>query len=401
MIWSPKKIFSLIVIKILILTSFLSLSWNFLQYRPTILSEQLNNLSISKILQPFLYHDGLHYLSIAKNGYFTYEQAFFPLYPILIRFFSYIQIESSYIALLISIVCFLVGMVYLQKILFRLEVEKVYLNRILILYLVFPTSFFFFTAYSESLFMALSYFFIYQLVEKKYDSKTLIVGILLGLTKVIGVLWIFAKIDSISNFFKFTFKNLSSRKIKFSDSVQKYMRFEIIIRSIIITSPIIGLGVYMIYLQITSHDFLFFIHSQTAFGANRSTTIILLPQVVYRYLKIFFTSSHDFSYFVASVEMLSLIIAFIGSWLFYRNFIQKKLVKNYLIKGIFWFSILSILLPTLSGTLSSLPRYLLSSPAIIWGLATLNRKLFQILIILSILSQFLLFFYFGHGYFVS
>src|SRR5438552_70877 len=34
--------------------------------------------------------DGVHYLSIAGNGYHTYEQAFFPLFPLLIYLLSFV-----------------------------------------------------------------------------------------------------------------------------------------------------------------------------------------------------------------------------------------------------------------------------------------------------------------------
>src|SRR3989338_7634876 len=34
---------------------------------------------------PWANFDGVHYLSIAERGYVQYEQAFFPLYPVLVR----------------------------------------------------------------------------------------------------------------------------------------------------------------------------------------------------------------------------------------------------------------------------------------------------------------------------
>src|SRR5437867_13438712 len=45
---------------------------------------------------PWANFDGSHYISIAKIGYQTYQQAFFPLFPIFIRFITTL-FQSNYI----------------------------------------------------------------------------------------------------------------------------------------------------------------------------------------------------------------------------------------------------------------------------------------------------------------
>src|SRR3989344_1707248 len=60
--------------------------------------------------------DGAHYLLIAKNGYAQYQQAFFPLYPLLIRWLSPLFLNNHLVTgLLISNLSFLVGLFIFKK----------------------------------------------------------------------------------------------------------------------------------------------------------------------------------------------------------------------------------------------------------------------------------------------
>ena len=72
----------------------------------------------------FANFDGVHYIGIAQKGYFAqFTQAFFPLYPLLMRFVSLVfqnLILSSYIISISSLVVFLY---YLHK-LIRLDHTK-------------------------------------------------------------------------------------------------------------------------------------------------------------------------------------------------------------------------------------------------------------------------------------
>jgi hypothetical protein len=50
--------------------------------------KDLLQFGLPKTIYSFANFDGVYYLRIAKLGYQQYEQAFFPLYPLLISFFS-------------------------------------------------------------------------------------------------------------------------------------------------------------------------------------------------------------------------------------------------------------------------------------------------------------------------
>ena len=99
--------------------------------------------------------DAIHYIAIAQHGYQTQaDLAFFPLFPLLISSVSHVLGSWSY--LLVGTVISngaLLGALFL---LYQLAQETVgeQVARRTILYLcIFPTAFFFFAAYNESLFL--------------------------------------------------------------------------------------------------------------------------------------------------------------------------------------------------------------------------------------------------------
>ena len=60
--------------------------------------------------------DGLHYIFIARDGYVQYEQAFFPLYPLSIKFLTPLFFNNQLLTgLLISNVSFFLGLFFSYK----------------------------------------------------------------------------------------------------------------------------------------------------------------------------------------------------------------------------------------------------------------------------------------------
>ena len=111
------------------------------------------------ILMSMFYHwDAPHYVAIAKNGYVNTGDAanfivFFPLYPVLIRLFTF---DFNYInlsALIISNVCSLIAFFYLYKIA-KLEFNDSVALKAVLLLSVFPTAYFLSVPYTEGLFFA-------------------------------------------------------------------------------------------------------------------------------------------------------------------------------------------------------------------------------------------------------
>jgi hypothetical protein len=115
-----------------------------------------------------------------------------------------------------------------------------------------------------------------------------------------------------------------------------------------------GLITYMIYLYTQVGDAFSFINVLPAFGPQRSAGhIVLLPQVFWRYVKIFFTASPTtIEYSVAMFEIVTFIFFL---YLLMRAFKTNLNVSYILYSGIV------LVVPTLTGTLTSIPRYVLDA----------------------------------------
>ncbi len=121
-------------------------------------------------LDIFAHWDAKYYLAIAQQGYqpsadFTQRYtalAFFPLYPYLVRSVGWLGVHLPdsavlFIGILFSNLCFLIGVLMVYRIATRqLALPDQTARRALLLLFAFPTSFFFGSFYTESLFFALS-----------------------------------------------------------------------------------------------------------------------------------------------------------------------------------------------------------------------------------------------------
>lgn len=314
----------------------------------------------SRFWATFAHFDGIHYLRIAEHGYADWgSQAFFPLYPLLIHTLSPLTPSPLMAGLIIS---------WVSLVLSILGLKKLFSNRphLFWLTLAFPTAFFFLALYTESLFFALSIWFFVFLTEQKWWLAALLAGFA-SATRLVGVFL------ALSLFIELLNRPLS-----------------IIHRSLLVFLSISGSLGYMYYLSRTTGDPLLFFHIQPVFGGGRSGgELILLPQVLYRYARILLTTNRQTFVFWRSFLELGFFTCALGALL--HKFKKLPLsVNTYLA--------LSLLLPTLSGTLSSLPRYILVLTP--WLLPESKRG---ILIYLALALPLSLFFVwqFAKGVFVS
>ena len=228
--------------------------------------------------------DGEHYLAIAQSGYGNGEQPFFPLYPFLIRivggFFGGSLVNYNWAGLLISNISFLVAMLGFYK-LIRLDFPEKIAKLATVLLLTFPTSFYFGSVYTESLFFMLSIWAVYFVRVKKWLTAGLLAGVS-SATRFSGIL-----------FTPFLFLEYFEKKSL------KLNLLKIIALFLVPT----GLIVYMIFLKFKFNDPLAFIHNISLFGGQRSETVVLFPQVFYRYIfKVI--PNLDYSYFPAAFTTL-------------------------------------------------------------------------------------------------
>lgn len=327
------------------------------------------------LIFPWSNFDGVHYLSIAASGY-SNDLGFFPLFPILIRFFSVFLTGTSAFDLsyflsgfLISNILFLISLIIFYKLIKIDFSDKTALKSILFL-LIFPTSFFFGGIYTESLFLLLSLLSFY----KARKGNWLLSGafaMLLGATRLVGVLILPALIYE----FWIKEKKLSAKIIP------------------LFLAPI-GLLSYIFYNYIAWGNPFLFITAHEHINPTRTVNgIVLFPQTVFRYLKIISTTYGNFEWWIAMLELFSFAIAFILLYIAWK----KKIRTSYLI-----FSILAFAMPISSGTFSGLPRYILVLFPIFISLSLIKSKLVQVIYIsISIALLVLLTAAFSRGYFVA
>lgn len=376
--------------------------------------------------------DGVHYLLISQQGYMQYEQAYFPLYPLLIKLLTFVTNNSFISGFIVSNVGFLLGLWMIYKYLFQINRQKSENIRInqkpeisdkseffhltpnsylltIIFLLVFPTSFFFGAIYTEGLFFFLFIGTLYFLKNKNYFLAG-IFAFFASLTRLIGVFLIIPIIFEVIKNSKFP----TSLKLRGTGKSQNFnSKFKSIFSIlytpflILILSPLFGLFTYCVYLWRTTGDPLYFLSSQPIFGAHRSTNLILLPQVYWRYIKILFTATHDFQYWVSLIELTIFTLVFIVLIIDLFNnlkFISKLKfkIKNSDKFALNLFSFANLLLPTLTGTFSSIPRYALFSISFFIFLATIKNKLVKtFIVILFALCHIIMLAFFGQGYFVG
>ncbi len=112
---------------------------------------------------PFARWDSVWYLTIARAGYGheAARTAFFPLYPLLVRWLGYVTGSDLVAGVLISLVAFVAALMLLHR-LVALELDGELARLSLWLIAFCPMAYFFSAVYSESLFLALSLGCIWQ-----------------------------------------------------------------------------------------------------------------------------------------------------------------------------------------------------------------------------------------------
>src|SRR6266487_6003282 len=146
-------------------------------------------VDIPGLLTSWNHWDAANYTSIAQFGYQTiYETAFFPLFPWLIKGIAFLLGNQGNIAIgmLLSNLALLGALFVLYQIAADLLGDQV--GRRTLLYLcIFPTAFFFFAAYNESLFLFLTASSFLAMRRQKWWLAG-ILGLFAALTRAAGLL---------------------------------------------------------------------------------------------------------------------------------------------------------------------------------------------------------------------
>lgn len=280
--------------------------------------------------------DGTHFIKIAEQGYSgLQEYAFFPLYPLLIKIFAFIFRNYLFSAILINIVSVFFSIKFLYK-LVSLEFSKKIAKRTCFYFLIFPSSFYLVMTYSESLFLLFAVLTFYFLKKEKFYLSLLFVG-LASLTRFVGIALAFVFIYKI---------------------IERYGNNK---KSLIILFSFWGTGLYCLYLFLqTGNPFAFVVAESTWFRQLTAPWISVWYSIFY--LAIPFFETYKIYVFI------ELIFTILGLGLVIKSF--RSLPKHYFIYGA-----VSILIPLLTGTLMSMPRFLILVFPIFIVLALVKNKL--------------------------
>lgn len=203
-------------------------------------------ISKNNIFDVLNFYDNEWYLNIALNGYTLESTVFFPIIPLLIKFFNLFGISILGMVLLNTVLVYFSGLL----------IYKLSNIRGALLWLFSPISIFCSMLYTESVFVFLSLLTIYLYNDKKY----LLSGIMLGLcaaTRNLGsMLFITIFIYMIYDFFE--------KKIKFIPILKMY-----------IPSTIISL-LYPLYLQLKFGNWKMFVDAQFIYWNREHGNIFLI-----------------------------------------------------------------------------------------------------------------------------
>jgi len=356
------------------------LSTRLLPLQANFLGGGLANYVKNPYLWAFGNYDGEHYVSIARLGYGFGEQAFFPLYPVLIglvsKIFGSTILSYNISGIVISLMSFLIGLIGFYKLL-RIDFSEKVTRLAIVALLTFPTSFYFGAVYTESLFFTLTIWALLMARQKKWLAASLI-AMLLTATRFVGIIIIPV---ILVEWLVSIWKNKDwSKKIPWA----------------VLIAPI-GLLSYMLFLLKKVGDPFAFFNTLASFGEQRSSHLILLPQVFYRYMVKILPALHTTFWPTLFTTYLEFVIGLLFLIIICLSF--KKLRLSY------WFFLLfGYLIPTFSGSFSSLPRYVLvlfPTYILVGLMAAKSKKVFFAIATISFILLVVSFSLFARGYWVS
>lgn len=313
--------------------------------------------------------DGGHYYDIAQNGYITDEDfAFFPLFPYLVKFLANILFDNTLLAgLLVANFAFIVFLIIFYNFIKKKFSPKIAQSAV-ISFLVFPTTFFAGAFYSEALFLAfcaLTFSFLY----KKKIGHAALFTILASITRLTGIVLTISIAYSYLSQFKFRLKKIDHG-----------------ILLVLLSAS--GLILYSLFLYTAYGDPFKYLSAQGFW--QRQITDPISTHLSYIIPMLTGNRRPLNDYFDLAVTLLFLTILILG---------RKKIPSSLWI-----FSVLVILIPASSGTLTSMPRYVLASLGayIILGQYFQNRRNLRIFIwSISLFAQAILAALFVNGYWVA
>lgn len=316
--------------------------------------------------------DGIHYLSIARNGYQEGQQGFFFLYPLIIKLTA--QFTGNYLTagVGVSLISLLLSLVFFRK-LFEKEVGSGVLNLALCLLLIFPASFFLGGVYTESFFLLLTILSFYW-AKNRHWFLAAIATALATMTRAMGLVLIVAML------------------------VEWFTQRQEVKKPSFLPLAILPLGIiiYMLFQFSLGNDPLLSLNFSGRLHTDQPTEIVLPYQVAYRYARMLLTVGiNQAIYFTILLEAASALLFTLLAVIGYL----KKVRPSYLV-----YLALGAVAPSLTGTLISEPRFvlLLFPGFIILSQVIKDRPVLKFFyVILSLIGLVVANLLFGAGYWVA
>ena len=287
--------------------------------------------------------DANWYMSIAAGGYEWVpgdqsNVAFFPLYPLAVRLFG-MALGGHYLlaGLLLSSACLAGGLFFLHR-LVREDFGEEIARRSVLLLAIFPTSVFFTSLYTESLFLMTSLAAFYYARMERW-GRVGIWGLLASLTRITG-LWLLLPL---------AWEFLSQKKF----SVRKLSPAALWL--ILLPG---GIAMYMIYLYFGFGRPLAFAETQVAGWGHGFSTIW---GSLSRDLELLFQQSELWVVYELAAALMLVVCLLLS---------LRKLRGSYNV-----YMLVSLLAPFLGGTSKSMSRYLLVVFPIFIVMALLTKRL--------------------------
>jgi hypothetical protein len=275
------------------------------------------------------------YLRIIQHGYEWVDPskgpsnvAFFPLYPFLVKIFSF-PFESNplFIGTILSSVFLLAGLIYFYK-LVEIDYKRETAYRALLFLLIFPMSFFFVTFYTESLFFFVCVASLYHGRRGQFLAAS-IFGFFAAFTRLVGV----------GLFVVLIIEYLQQREWRISK-----------IRANIMYPWLVTLGLfaYMYMLKVRFGNALLFFQTQAAWHRSLQNPWPMLHEYYWPLVMNVATYSnrlelaHAFDFFFFVLGAVLIILCFI--------FVRTSYAL---------FALFAFVPPILTGSLESMGRYLL------------------------------------------
>lgn len=317
--------------------------------------------------------DAGNYLSIARNGFSNLTYAFFPLLPLTTRVISGLtHLDLPLTGLLITNISTLLFLFFLYRLL-KFDLGELESRKTIFFFIIFPTAFFLQAFYTEApflLFTVLSFYFARK-------NKWWLVGIFGGLSTLTRTIGIFTFIPLLIEYF-----------MKKKEDKKRLLSKDLLPLFII---PLTFL-LYLSFLYLQTGNPLKFFQVQQYWGRADNPNVLLYPwDVLSQNLA---NISHQSSFFGGPIIGL---IDF--SFTFFALILLIFSLKQNMRLSYFIYTVITIIVPITTGSLTSMTRFLLVSFPLFITLNKLSQNNFLnyllTFIFVFLQAQFILSFIFG------